>query len=139
MGHATNGILTARTSGTAFEKAHSRATRACHLMDELLMLLLEVQDQWLVLHGSLQRRVAHLSPGNQWQHVGTSEELGPGALAILGTRGESSRLSMVVGGVQSTCGRHECQRQDYTEQEAPGNVGILYMGVTTPSFPPAPA
>jgi hypothetical protein len=42
----------------ADEKAHadSCAARASHLMDEVLVLPLEDQEQWLVLHGSLQQR-----------------------------------------------------------------------------------
>jgi hypothetical protein len=50
--------------------AESCATRACHLMDELLALPLGDQDRWLVLHGSLQKRVAHLPRGCTWEHVG---------------------------------------------------------------------
>jgi hypothetical protein len=43
---------------------------SCHLMDELLALPLGDQDRWFVLHGSLQKRVAHLPWGCTWQHVG---------------------------------------------------------------------
>jgi hypothetical protein len=50
--------------------AESCATRACHLMDELLALPLGDQDSWLVLHGSLQKRVAQLARGCKWEHVG---------------------------------------------------------------------
>jgi hypothetical protein len=32
------------------------------------------QDRWLLLHGSLRRRVAHLPQGNQWQHVSEAVE-----------------------------------------------------------------
>jgi hypothetical protein len=39
-------------------------------MDELLALPLGDQDRWLVLHGSLQKRVAHLPRGCKWEHVG---------------------------------------------------------------------
>jgi hypothetical protein len=39
-------------------------------MKELQALPLATQDRWLLLHGSLQRRVAHLPRGCPWQHVG---------------------------------------------------------------------
>jgi hypothetical protein len=39
-------------------------------MDELLALPLEDQDRWLVLHSSLQKRVAHLPRGCAWEHAG---------------------------------------------------------------------
>jgi hypothetical protein len=63
--HAPKGLLSAGTRiGTpAFQTANAKgcAKRACHLMDELLTLLLGNQDRWLLLHGSLHERVAHLS------------------------------------------------------------------------------
>jgi hypothetical protein len=72
--HAREGLLTAGTPiGTPFFQTaniESCATRACHLMDELLALPLGDQDCWLVLHGSLQKRVAHLPRGCIWEHVG---------------------------------------------------------------------
>jgi hypothetical protein len=72
--HAFEGLLAARTPiGTPFfhtANAESCATQACHLMDELLTLPLGDQDCWLVLHGSLQKRVAHLPRGCMWEHVG---------------------------------------------------------------------
>jgi hypothetical protein len=39
-------------------------------MDEMQALPLADQDRWILLHGSLQRRVAHLPQGCEWQHVG---------------------------------------------------------------------
>jgi hypothetical protein len=72
--HAPEGILAAGTplGAPAFQtaQADTRATRACSLMEELMELPLGAQDRWLLLHGSLQKRVAHLSRGCQWQHVG---------------------------------------------------------------------
>jgi hypothetical protein len=47
------------------------------------------QDLWLLLHGSLQRRVAHLPQGSQWEQVGPAVHQAKGkavacALAIAG-------------------------------------------------------
>jgi hypothetical protein len=63
-----------RAAGTAvgspsFEaaKANSCADSACALVDELAILPLGEQHQWLVLHGSLQQRVAHLPRGGAWE------------------------------------------------------------------------
>jgi hypothetical protein len=39
-------------------------------MDRMQALPLADQDRWLLLHGSLQRRVAHLPRGSQWEQVG---------------------------------------------------------------------
>jgi hypothetical protein len=58
-------------------------------MEDLTALPLADQDRWLLLHGSLQRRVAHLPRGCQWTHAGAavqraeSQELDC-AFAILG-------------------------------------------------------
>jgi hypothetical protein len=72
--HAPDGLLAAGTPvGTpAFQAAHAdgRASHACRLMDELMALPLGDQDRWLVLSGSLQKRVAHLPRGCRWEHVG---------------------------------------------------------------------
>jgi hypothetical protein len=65
--HAPDGLLAAGTpNGTpSFQTANAEscATLACHLMDELLALPLGDQDRLLVLHGSLQKRIAHLPRG----------------------------------------------------------------------------
>jgi hypothetical protein len=63
--HAPEGLLAAGTPANA----ESCATRACHLMDKLLALPPGDQYRWLVLHGSLQKRVAHLPRGCTWEHV----------------------------------------------------------------------
>jgi hypothetical protein len=72
--HAPEGLLAAGTPiGTpAFESARADACahHTCQLMEELQALPLAAQDRWLLLHGSLQRRVAHLPRGCPWQHVG---------------------------------------------------------------------
>jgi hypothetical protein len=72
--HAPEGLLAAGSPiGTpSFQTANAEryATRACHLMYELLALPLGDQDRWLVFHGSLQKRVAHLPLGCTWEHVG---------------------------------------------------------------------
>jgi hypothetical protein len=39
-------------------------------MDRMQALPLADQDRWLLLHGSLQRRVAHLPRGSQWEQAG---------------------------------------------------------------------
>jgi hypothetical protein len=74
--HAPEGLLAAGTHiGTpSFQttNAESCATRACHLMDELLALSLGDQDCWLVLHRSLQKRVAHLPRGCTWEQVSSA-------------------------------------------------------------------
>jgi hypothetical protein len=74
MRHAPEGLPAAGTPiGTpSFQTANAEscATRACHLMDELLAQPLGDQDRWLVLHGSLRKRVAHLPRGCSWEHVG---------------------------------------------------------------------
>jgi hypothetical protein len=68
------GLLAAGTpDGTpAFQAANAEAcaSHACRLMDEMQALPLADQDRWILLHGSLQRRVAHLPQGCEWQHVG---------------------------------------------------------------------
>jgi hypothetical protein len=72
--HAPEGLLAAGTPiGTpAFQSARADACadHTCQLMEELQALPLAAQDRWLLLHGSLQRRVAHLPRGCPWQHVG---------------------------------------------------------------------
>jgi hypothetical protein len=72
--HAPKGLLAAETPiGTpSFQNANAEscATRACPLMDELLALPMGDQDRWLFLHGSLQKRVAHLLQGCTWEHDG---------------------------------------------------------------------
>jgi hypothetical protein len=74
MHHAPDGLLAAGTPiGTAaFEAASASACadRACSLMDRMQALPLADQDRWLLLHGSLQRRVAHLPRGSHWAQVG---------------------------------------------------------------------
>jgi hypothetical protein len=73
--HAPEGLPAAGTpplAPPAFQtgNAESCATQACHLMDELLAIPLGDQDRWLVLHGSLQKHVAHLPQSCSWEHVG---------------------------------------------------------------------
>ena len=72
--HAPDGLLAAGTPvGTpGFQSTHADgcATHACQLMGELLQVPLGDQDRWLLLHGSLQKRVAHLPRGSRWEHVG---------------------------------------------------------------------
>jgi hypothetical protein len=72
--HAPDGLLAAGTPvGTpAFQTTHANscAAHACYLMEELLALPLGDQDLWLILQGSLQKRVAHLPKGCRWEHVG---------------------------------------------------------------------
>jgi hypothetical protein len=71
---APDGLLAAGTPvGTpAFQAANAVAcaSHAFSLMDEMQALPLADQDRWLLLHGSLQVRVAHLPRGCDWQHVG---------------------------------------------------------------------
>jgi hypothetical protein len=72
--HTCNGLLVTGTPGgsPAFQAAQADmcADHTCQLLAELQVLPLADQDHWLLLHGSLQRRVAHLPQGNQWQHLG---------------------------------------------------------------------
>jgi hypothetical protein len=72
--HDPEGLLEAGTSiGTpAFQstRADACANHTCQLMEELQALSLAAQDRWLLLNGSLQRRVTHLPRGCPWQHVG---------------------------------------------------------------------
>jgi hypothetical protein len=69
MHHAPDGLLAAGTplGTTAFEAASAAtcADKACALMDRMQALPLADQDRWLLLHGSLQRRVEHLLRGSQ--------------------------------------------------------------------------
>jgi hypothetical protein len=73
MHHATDCLLAAGTPvGTTAFAAASAATcadKACTLMDRMQALPLADQDRWLLLHGSLQRRVVHLPRGSQWEQV----------------------------------------------------------------------
>jgi hypothetical protein len=74
MHHAPDGLLAAGTpvGTTAFEAASAArcADKACTLMDRMQALPLADQDRWLLLHGSLQRRVAYLPWGSQWEKEG---------------------------------------------------------------------
>jgi hypothetical protein len=74
MHHAPDGLLAAGTPvGTAAFEAASASTcadRACSLMDRMQALHLADKDRWLLLHGSLQRRLAHLPRGSHWAQVG---------------------------------------------------------------------
>jgi hypothetical protein len=74
MHYAPDGLLAAGTplGTTAFEAASAAtcADKACTLMDRMQALPLADQDRWLLLHGSLQRRVEHLLRGSQWEQVG---------------------------------------------------------------------
>jgi hypothetical protein len=69
MHHAPEGLLAAGTpvGSTAFEAASAAtcADKACTLMDRMQALPLADQDQWLLLHGSLQRRGGYLPRGFQ--------------------------------------------------------------------------
>jgi hypothetical protein len=74
MRYASKGLLAAGNpvSNPAFQTTYDDgcATRLCHLMDELLSLLLGDQDRWLVLYSSLQKHVAHLPWGCMWEPRG---------------------------------------------------------------------
>jgi hypothetical protein len=78
MHHAPDGFLAVGTpvgtpvGTTAFEAASAAtcADKACTLINRIQALPLADQDRWLLLHGSLQRRVAHLPRGSQWEQVG---------------------------------------------------------------------
>jgi hypothetical protein len=69
MHHAPEGLLAAGTPvGTTAFAAASAATcadKTCILMDRMQALPLADQDGWLLLHGSLQRRGAHMLRGSQ--------------------------------------------------------------------------
>jgi hypothetical protein len=91
MHHAPDGLLASGTpfGTTAFEAASAAicADKACTLMDRMQALPLADQDRWLLLHGSLQPRVAHLLGGSQWEQVGPAvhqaeRKAVAGALAI---------------------------------------------------------
>jgi hypothetical protein len=60
--HAPEGLLAA-ASPVGATQASSYADHACHLIVELLALLLGDQHRWLILHGSLQKQLAHLPHG----------------------------------------------------------------------------
>jgi hypothetical protein len=79
-------------------------------MDELLALPLGDQDCWLVLHGSLHKRAAHLPRGCTWEHVGPAMVLAESkaadcAFAIMpqarmdGARTDQLTLPMRHGGL----------------------------------------
>jgi hypothetical protein len=74
MHRAPDGLLAGGTpvGTTAFEAASAAtcADEAFTLMDRMQALHLADQDQWQLLHGSLQRRVAHLPRGSQWEQIG---------------------------------------------------------------------
>jgi hypothetical protein len=75
IAHAQDGFIAAGTAvggAPAFEaaKASSCNDSACALVDELAILPLGEQDHWLVLHGSLQQRVAHIPRCGTWEPVG---------------------------------------------------------------------
>jgi hypothetical protein len=93
MHHAPDGLLAAGTpvgaAAFAAARAATCADHACALMDQMQALPLADQDRWLLLHGSLQRRVAHLPRGNQWEQVGLAVQRAERkavdcALAIIG-------------------------------------------------------
>jgi hypothetical protein len=72
--HAHDGLL---ATGTALSAASFQAARAdacadhaCTLIDRMQALPLLDQDRWILLHRSLQLRVAHLPRSSQWEHVG---------------------------------------------------------------------
>jgi hypothetical protein len=71
--HAPDGLLAAGTPvGTpAYQAAQADhcTDRACILMDDFHALPLADQDRWILLQGSLQRRVAHLPRGCQCTHA----------------------------------------------------------------------
>jgi hypothetical protein len=50
--------------------AHGCANMARGLIDILNELTLPAQDHWLLLHGCLQQRTAHLLRGAEWDAVG---------------------------------------------------------------------
>jgi hypothetical protein len=82
--HAPDGLLAAQTPvGTPTFQADRCAAHACHLMEDLTALPLADQDHWLLLHGSLQRRVAHLPGGCQWTHVKAAVQRAEGSAAYL--------------------------------------------------------
>jgi hypothetical protein len=67
-------------------------------MDRMQALPLADQDRWLLLHGSLQRRVAHLPWGSQWEQVGPAVHQAERkavacALAITGHTNEEGPLT----------------------------------------------
>jgi hypothetical protein len=63
------GLLATSTPALRTVHAGSCASCACFLMEELLALPLGDQDSWLMLHGSLQKQVAHLPRGSRWKQV----------------------------------------------------------------------
>jgi hypothetical protein len=79
VNHLPHGLLAAGTPvGTpAFQTAHANscASCACFLMKELLALPVGDKDCWLILHGSLQKRVAHISRGSGWEQVGPAVQI----------------------------------------------------------------
>jgi hypothetical protein len=88
--------------------APRRANLTCQLMEEL-------QDRWLLLHGSLQQRVAHFPRGCPWQHVGhavqgAENKAVDGVFARLGLPREfgPNRLGTIAA-VQSTISWHSAR------------------------------
>jgi hypothetical protein len=73
--HAPEGVLGPKTPAFQTANAKSCGTRACHLMDKLLALLLGDQDCSLVLYGSLQKCVANLPWGCTWEPSGAPPNL----------------------------------------------------------------
>jgi len=71
--HRPQGIVCAGTplgSGAFLrEYCQERADKTCTLIDHLLDLPLSAQDKWLVLRGSLQKRMAHLVRVLPWAFV----------------------------------------------------------------------
>jgi hypothetical protein len=118
MHHAPAGLLAAGTPiGTAAFEAASSATCAynsCTAMDRMQALPLADQDRWLLLHGNLQHRVAHLPRGSQWEQVGPAVQRAERkavdcALAIVGdTTAEAHPIKQVTlplryGGLGLSC------------------------------------
>jgi hypothetical protein len=89
---------TGTTIGTpAFQTTHadSCASRACLLMEELLALPLGDLDRWLILHVSLQKRVAQLPRGSRWEYVG---------LAVHSTESKAVACDFAISAHPSTDG-----------------------------------
>jgi hypothetical protein len=116
--HAREGLLAAGnpvgTPAFLVARADICADHACQLLDKLQVLPLADQDRLLLLHGSLQRRVAHLPRGNQWQHVGQALQRAEskavdGAFALLQqTRAEEPLTAQITlplrhGGLGLAC------------------------------------
>jgi hypothetical protein len=87
--HAHDGLLATVTAlgAAAFQEARADACadHACTLIDRMQALPPLDQDRWILLHGSLQLRVAHLPRSCQWEHVGR-------AIRRVGTQSGGHRL-----------------------------------------------